>query len=164
MTAQPVEQLPIDDTAPATGRDGGSSELGTRNSAETPGGEGSTRVTRACAREGTPIPFPTAPVTDSDEPGRLRALAAWAGETFQAPEIWDEPRPPLKDVVARARHGEWTKADGICRKAGVAYACLVAVPVAAACRYVDWVVERPSRLVVALITAGLVVIAVLSYV
>jgi hypothetical protein len=80
-------------------------------------------------------------VTASDYLAGLR-------EAWQPPDIWSKPRPGLADRWAYAARGEWT-GDGALRKAGQAYALLVAFPAAVVCLLIDWTAERPSRLAAA---------------
>lgn len=125
-----------------------------------PRGRAPTRTrARAHARGTEPAGVPDEPAETTTLGERL---AGWLG-VFQPPEIWTEDRPALAKVAARAKRGEWTKADGALRKAGVAYFRLVYVPTAAVTRYVDWLVERPSRLFVALAVLGLIIGAIWSY-
>lgn len=118
---------------------------------------------RAHARGPAEPAVPDEPVATETLGNRLAGHAVRLAEVFQPPEIWDTDRPSLAKVAARAKRGGWTKTDGTVRRAGIAYFRLVYVPTAAACRYLDWIVERPSRLAVALAVLGLIVGAIWSY-
>lgn len=160
MSAEWVEPLiedPVTDTQrdPEIGSGNGSGNAGRASRA----GANAHAGPRAHARGAEPDPVPDEPAETATLGERL---AGWVG-VFRPPEIWTDDRPALAKVAARAKRGEWTKADGAVRKAGVAYFRFVYVPTAAVTRYVDWLVERPSRLFVALAVLGLIVGAIWSY-
>jgi hypothetical protein len=102
---------------------------------------------RAPAREEAPdaTPNATPEVADRD---RLAEL----GELFRPPELWSEPRPSLQQIWNYARHGAWTADEPgrvtAARVAGVAYGVVV-IAVHAVTYSLNWVVERPGRLLVA---------------
>lgn len=85
-----------------------------------------------------------APVTWSD---RLAGVASG----FTPPDIWSTDRPSLSLMWAYAAHGDWTGDTGLPRRAGQAYAVLVAVPVTAVTYLLAWAAERPSRLIAAIV-------------
>lgn len=85
-----------------------------------------------------------APVTWSD---RLADTA----RGFSPPDIWSTDRPSLSQVWAYAARGDWTGESGLPRRAGQAYAVLVAVPVTAVTYLLAWAAERPSRLIAAVV-------------
>ncbi|GAA4522889.1 hypothetical protein GCM10023191_102410 [Actinoallomurus oryzae] len=65
------------------------------------------------------------------------------------PDIWSSDRPSLAKVWAHATHGQWARPTGPARRAGQIYTVLVAFPIAACCKYIEWLSERASRLVAA---------------
>lgn len=76
---------------------------------------------------------------------------------FTPPDIVRNDRPSLSKRWAYADRGEWTTKDGAPRTAGRAYNIAVA-PLSAALLYVDWIIERPSRLIVAVVLLVLLLI------
>ncbi|REF00341.1 hypothetical protein [Thermomonospora umbrina] len=70
-----------------------------------------------------------------------RRLAA----AFTPPDMWSQPAASLAERWSYATRGEWT-GDGALRKAGQVYCLAVALPAAGLCRLIDWVTERPARL------------------
>lgn len=84
------------------------------------------------------------PVTWSD---RLADTA----RGFTPPDIWSTDRPSLSLLWAYAARGDWTGDTGLPRRAGQAYAVLVAVPVTAVTYLLAWAAERPSRLIAAVV-------------
>lgn len=164
MSTEPIEPL-VEDPTTDTQRDpeiGNGS--GTGNAAPAPHADANAHTgphTRTRGAKPAGVPDEQAETTTLGD--RLAGAGTRLVEVFQPPEIWTDDRPALAKVAARAKRGEWTKANGAVRKAGVAYFRFVYVPTAAACRYVDWMVERPSRLFVALAVLGLIVGAIWSY-
>lgn len=164
MSTEPIEPL-VEDPATDTQRDpeiGNGSGTGNAAPASHTGANAHAGP-RAHARGAKPAGVPDEPAETTTLGDRLTVAGAWLVEAFQPPEIWTDDRPALAKAAARAKRGEWTKAKGGVRKAGVAYFRFVYLPTAAVCRYVDWVVERPSRLIVALAVLGLIVGAIWSY-
>lgn len=164
MSTQPIEPLIEDDTA-ATQRD---PEIGNGNgngnAAEAPqAGADAHAGPRTRARGAEPPPVPDEPAEAATLGDRLAGVGKRVAGVFQPPEIWTDDRPSLAKVAARAERGAWTKADGAVRKAGIWYFRLVYVPTAAVCKYVDWLVEHPSRHLAAWIVIGLIVGAIWSY-
>lgn len=86
----------------------------------------------------------SAPVTWSDRFAGTR-------DAFTPPDIWSTDRPSLSHMWAYAAHGDWTSDTGMPRRAGQAYAVLVAVPVTAVTYVLAWAAERPSRLAAAIV-------------
>ncbi len=78
-----------------------------------------------------------------------KVLAA-ARAYFVPPKLLTNPPPAVTDLRAYAHHGTWTRADGLARTVGVAWLYAVALPVTVACRYLEWVAQRPGRAVVVL--------------
>jgi hypothetical protein len=77
-------------------------------------------------------------------------VGAWIPDLITPPDIWNVGRSALADAKAYADRGEWTGRDGIPRKIGQTYFWFVSLPVRTVLAYIDWIVERPSRLVAAL--------------
>lgn len=86
--------------------------------------------------------------TPGDDPGGSRA--AWR-EWVTPPDIWAQDRPSLAKVWAYATHGGWARPAGFSRRAGQVYAIVVAFPIAACCKYIEWLSERGSRLAAAVV-------------
>lgn len=110
---------------------------------------------RARAREGNdqsaqsqPKSAPDAGVTLSDYSG---PIVDWVKATFTPPDVVTQDSVSLKKRWAYARHGEWTAEEGLLRTAGMVWALTVAIPAAAAARYVEWILERPSRTAAAVV-------------
>ena len=164
MSTEPIEPL-IDDATPDTQRDPETGNgSGTGNARPASHASANAHAGPRTRTQGaTPAKVPDEPARTATLGERLTDLAKWLVEVFEPPEIWSDDRPSLAKVAARAKRGEWTKADGAVRTAGVAYYRFVYVPTAATCRYVDWLVEHPSRLIVALAVLGLIVAAIWSY-
>jgi len=74
--------------------------------------------------------------------------------TFTPPDIWSTDRPSLKKRWAYATDGEWTTDIGLVRRAGQAYT-VIAIVVATVLNYLDWIIERPSRLAAAAVLVWL---------
>ena len=167
MSAVPAPAAPLEPTEPepATERDGSiRGSIRPVEALET----GSMREARARAREGNP----EGPITQSNDAAgsesgeassrgegraQAKAVAAVVAMTrrlladFRPPEIWETPRPPLRDVWNYAAHAQWTGRTGAWRRAGQAYAIVVAIPAAAAGYLALWVLERPARVVCAVV-------------
>ena len=105
---------------------------------------------RAPAREDSP-PIaqsePKSAVTWSDQIGPMwsRIVA-----DVTPPDIVTEDRPSLRKAWAYAAAGEWTTKTGTLRTCGMAYACL-AISAKTVLYYLDWIIERPTRLGTALV-------------
>lgn len=110
--------------------------------------EASTREARARAREGNGRRF----ITQRNIAARLRRLAG----DHRPPEVWDTPRPSLRDVWHYAAYGRWTGQGTLARRLGVAYAIFVAIPAITVGYYLLWILERPARLAAACLLAVLV--------
>lgn len=81
---------------------------------------------------------------------------AQVGDLICPPDLWSDDRPSLRKVWLYGVYGRWTAADGFVRFAGAAYATVIAMPVTTVLYLVQWIFERPARLLVAAIVAGLV--------
>jgi hypothetical protein len=95
-------------------------------------------------------------------PVRARVARVWDVAVGDTPSPWSAPQPPMADLVRYAQEAPWCAedADGW-RRAGQAYQWAVAIPVSLAVYLVAWVVQRPARLGLAGLLAGLVAWAVL---
>lgn len=85
------------------------------------------------------------------DPVTWRDRLADVREVFTPPDIWSTDRPSLSLMWAYAARGDWTGEAGLPRRAGQAYAVLVAVPVTAVTYLLAWAAERPSRLIAAVV-------------
>lgn len=96
----------------------------------------------------------SAPAVDLDKhPASLTWSDRLAGTArgFTPPDIWSSDRPSLSQMWAYAARGDWTGDTGLPRRAGQAYAVLIAVPVTAVTYLLAWAAERPSRLIAAVV-------------
>jgi hypothetical protein len=88
--------------------------------------------------------FPTAEVTLGD---RIRdgwdSLRAYV----TPPAVLTQPPPSVAELRAYARWGAWTTSTGTVRKLGIVWHRLVSLPATVACRYVEWLWQRPGRLI-----------------
>lgn len=87
-----------------------------------------------------PVPAVTARDRLSDLWPRLRAY--WV-----PPTLLTDPPPAVTELAGYARHGKWTASTGKVRQLGVWWYRLVALPVTVACRYIEWMFQRPGRLI-----------------
>ncbi|MGC9670970.1 hypothetical protein ACNTMW_31035 [Planosporangium sp. 12N6] len=72
----------------------------------------------------------------------LRAVRAY----LTPPSVLTDPPPSWAELAAYARYGAWTsRADGPLRRLGVAWYVAVGLSVTAACRYIEWIFQRPGR-------------------
>jgi hypothetical protein len=84
---------------------------------------------------------------------------AKVGELVTPPDLWSDDRPSLRKVFLYGAYGRWTAADGFWRYAGAAYATVIALPITAGLYLLQWLIERPARLLVAATVAGLIKLA-----
>lgn len=81
---------------------------------------------------------------------RVKAIALGDDQT-----IWSAKPDSAAEVVRYARDGAWCQAGSqFVRAAGRLYAFLVSIPATALLDLVEWVLQRPGRLVVAILLAG----------
>ena len=85
--------------------------------------------------------------------------AAQLGELVCPPDLWSDDRPSLRKVWLYGVYGRWTAADGFWRYAGAAWATVVALPITTGLYLLQWLVERPSRFIVAALMVGLAKLA-----
>lgn len=80
---------------------------------------------------------------------RIRArraqVWAWFTSEFRPPEI-AHSRPGIADTIRYARHGEQVPPEGFGRLLMLLYGFLIAVPIRVVLACLDWVFERPTRL------------------
>ncbi len=125
-------------------------------------------------RAGCPADNPTdagwTPETTSTEllpapellPVRVRAARAWDVAIGETPSPWATPQPPMADLVRYAQEAPWCAEDAAgWRRVGQIYQWTVAIPISLVTYLVAWVVQRPARLGLAGLLAGLVMLAVL---
>jgi hypothetical protein len=75
---------------------------------------------------------------------------------FTPPELWTNGRPSLKASWVWARHGEHLPDDDAARL-GSRIAAGITIPLRAVLLYLDWLLERPSRFVAALVLVLVIV-------
>lgn len=105
------------------------------------------------------------PARPVDKPAQVPAVPVEAGPSLAEraadfvvpPDIWSERRPSLRDLWLYGVYGRWTQVDGPVRFAGAVYAT-VSLAVHAVGYLALWVVERPSRFMVAATVAALLII------
>src|SRR5690625_2332379 len=88
-------------------------------------------------------------------PGLGERLGGWARESFVPPEIWSSDRPSLQKQLTYAQEGAWGPKEGWHRWAAQAAFWAVSLPTSTAAYAIEWVGERPSRWVVALVLISL---------
>ncbi|MEU4673960.1 hypothetical protein AB0F91_39895 [Amycolatopsis sp. NPDC023774] len=91
----------------------------------------------------------TPPPTRGDRltPDEVKSLLA---EQFTPPRLWDEQPPPLKATQEWAVSGEHLPLADLSRHGSRAWA-YVAIPLRAIALYADWIFQRGSRTVAALL-------------
>ena len=130
------------------------------------GVSGSDTPTPAVPRSDPVPPEPDAPteavaVVEEDQapvkvgPGLGERLGVWAKESFTPPEIWSQDRPSLAKQFTYAQKGAWGPQKGWRRKAALVAFWAVSLPTSAAAYGLEWVGERPSRWLVALVLLSL---------
>jgi len=109
----------------------------------------------------TPDPEPAVPAerTAPSLPSVPLPSASQIFDFVVPPDIWSDKRPSLRDLWLYGVYGRWTQASGPVRVLGALYATVVAMPVHAATYLVNWIVERPARLLVAAMVAALIKLA-----
>ncbi len=76
----------------------------------------------------------------------LRAALAAIRAYWVPPALLTEPPASLAELAGYAKAGAWTKRrSGFIRGCGVWWYRLVALPVTAVCRYIEWICQRPGR-------------------
>lgn len=106
----------------------------------------------------TPEPAETAETEDAPVkvgPGLGERLGRWARESFVPPEIWSTDRPSLSKQLRYAREGLWGPKKGWHRTAALLVFWGVSFPTSAAAYAIEWVGERPSRWITALVLISL---------
>ncbi len=82
-------------------------------------------------------------------------IKGWLKESFTPPEIWSEDRPSLSKQSTYAREGAWGPAKGWRRKAGLVAFFAVSLPTSIAAYGLEWIGERPTRWITALVVLSL---------
>ncbi len=83
---------------------------------------------------------------------RVRAVIA----DLTPPAVWKEQPASLSKLASYAHKAAWTRRDaGFIRSLGIWWCRLVGLPVTVACRYLEWIAQRPGR---AATVAALIVI------
>lgn len=88
-------------------------------------------------------------------PGLGERLGGWAKESFVPPQIWNEDRPSLSKQFAYAREGAWGPTEGWARTAALVAFFAVSLPTSGAAYLLEWIGERPSRWITALVLLSL---------
>ncbi|MEV4212630.1 hypothetical protein [Micromonospora sp. NPDC049662] len=88
------------------------------------------------------------------------SLFPWLGEMLSRywtpPKLWGEAPASLEDLSTYAHRGEWTGKTGGPRFAGIWYWRLIGLPITAICRRLEFVAQRPGRLITVLVVFVLV--------
>lgn len=79
---------------------------------------------------------------------RVEAALRWLAMEFRPPEVVARARPGMAESWRYAKYGDQAPGDGPARSLAVLYFVL-AIPLRLALAYLDWTLERPARLVVA---------------
>ncbi|MFE0270466.1 hypothetical protein ACFWZ7_24785 [Nocardiopsis alba] len=108
-----------------------------------------------------PVPGEVEPVEEGQEPVRVgpglgERLATWARSSFVPPEIWSQDRPSLAKQLAYARQGLWGPRTGWHRTAAQVVFWAVSFPTSVAAYALEWVGERPSRWIAAVVLISLI--------
>lgn len=131
-----------------------------------PGPRPPAQAAPAPERAPTPPPKEAAPastevaVADGDTPVKVgpglgERLGGWAKTSFVPPQIWNEDRPSLSKQFAYAREGAWGPTEGWARKAALVAFFAVSLPTSAAAYLLEWIGERPTRWITALVLLSL---------
>lgn len=91
----------------------------------------------------TVVGSPSAPMSLSQH------MSEWV-KTVTPPDLWRHGRPSLKTSWVWARHGQHLPNDDTARL-GSQVGAYITFPLRAALLYLDWLLERPSRAVFALL-------------
>ncbi|PXY16568.1 hypothetical protein [Prauserella muralis] len=98
----------------------------------------------------------SAPVTLAEH---SRQWAAQARQQWTPPDLWEHGRPPLKSTWLWARHGQHLPEDEAVRNVSRVTAA-IRLPFRALCLYLDWIFDRDSRVVAAVVLVLVVIQAV----
>lgn len=107
----------------------------------------------SAAAETDPAETEEAPVKVG--PGLGERLGRWARESFLPPEIWSTDRPSLSKQLHYAREGLWGPKKGWHRTAAQVVFWAVSFPTSVAAYAIEWIGERPSRWITALVLISL---------
>lgn len=100
----------------------------------------------------------TAPVSLAEH---SRAWATAAQKWVQPPDLWHTERPSLKASWVWAMHGEHLP-DVDTARLGSRIGAAITIPARAVLLYLDWLAERPSRLVAAALLVTVTALAIWS--
>lgn len=126
-----------------------------RGSGEVPSARGRVRLRGGAVEQAKPrFPLPLSHITDRDR------WSAAAQRLVEVRPYTDRPAS-IRDVVAYTRAGGWVPGEHPwwVEAPGHVYGWVVAVPVTVGLYAVAWVLQRPSRLLVFLLVAGLLWLA-----
>ena len=77
---------------------------------------------------------------------RLLGVVATARDYWVPPSLLTESPASITDLSNYAWHGTWTsKTSGPVRQAGIWWHRLISLPTTVACRYTEWIFQRPGR-------------------
>lgn len=107
----------------------------------------------------TPDPEPPAVPAASGLPVPHMPSMSQVADLIVPPDIWSDDRPSLRKLWLYSVYGRWTRADGVVRVLGALYATVISMPVHAATYLGLWIVERPSRFLVAATVVALTILA-----
>lgn len=104
--------------------------------------------------EGAPAERETGPEDSTLHSERFTVrdrLVGWferSRDYWLPPNLLTNPPASFVELSAYAHRAGWTRRlDGPVRAAGIAYHRLVGLPVTVVCRYIEWICQRPGRLV-----------------
>ncbi|GGM22334.1 hypothetical protein ACFFX1_11210 [Dactylosporangium sucinum] len=121
----------------------------------TPGNDLGQRADRygrhAAVTDETPAPARDDDVVDDND--RLFSWREVLGY-FTPPAPWATPPASLDELASYAHVGEWAAPRGLRRVVGIAYWYLIGLPSTVACRYAEWTVQRPGRLLTVLLVGA----------
>lgn len=81
-----------------------------------------------------------------------RRWLAMAADEFDPPNVLTERPSAVPQLRTYAHEGPWTKAkSGLLRSLGIGWWRVVGLPVTVACRYIEWVAQRPGRWITAFV-------------
>src|SRR2546430_4533298 len=85
---------------------------------------------------------------------RVRAyrkrVISWLLSEFRPPDPWSKGSPPLADTWRYVVHGEHLPPQGLARLLAIGYGAVVCLPLRTVLAVLDWIIERPARMVVCL--------------
>jgi hypothetical protein len=95
-------------------------------------------------------------------PVPARMARVWDVAIGEKPSTWSTPPAELSALVRYAQDADWCAETSVgWRLAGQLYCFLVAIPVSFTCYLLAWVVQRPGRLALAALLAGVLTLVVM---